>query len=260
MSAEWPVFVINMADNTARMQKCRAALDAQDIAFERFEAVNGRALEAAEIARIYDAAANRARFRHPLVAGELGCYLSHVALWRKLVASDAAGAVLLEDDFAAAPGLGLVLQALAGDQGNWDMVKLFSRRPDARMLARRPLCDGFDLAIPYQIPNTTLGYAIRRDAAARLLQRALPIARPIDEDHKRFWEHGLTIALVQPPPLSFGEEASKGDTIQANRKAATRPPAGAVLRQGLRNLGYRLRYLAALHYHRLIGTGRGHAP
>jgi len=256
--AIWPVYVINMADNTARLAACDAALSAQGIAFQRFEAVNGRDLPEGDLAKVYDPAANQHKARHPLIGGEIGCYLSHIGLWKRIVASDAPGAIILEDDFAASDDLAVVLAAVSADQGGWDMVKLFSRRPSARMIERRPLDDRHDLARPYQIPNTTLGYALRREAAQRLLQGALPIARPIDEDHKRFWEHGLSVWMVQPPPLSFGVEASGDGTIQAARKASGqgRAPLGGI-KQGWINLRYRIGYLFHLHKSRLLGPRRG---
>ena len=134
--SHWPVYVINMADNTARLARCTEALGAIGVAFSRFEAVNGRALGGDEVARLYDPKANRQKFRHPLVRGELGCYLSHIGLWRLLVEGSAPGAVILEDDFDPAPDLAKILNALETDTRPWDMVKLYSRRPEARMIGR----------------------------------------------------------------------------------------------------------------------------
>lgn len=249
----WPVYVINMADNVVRMQSCGAALTALGIGFERFEAVNGRALSDDDASAVYDTDANKRLFRLPLVRGELGCYLSHVELWRRIAAGDAKGAVVLEDDFVASADFRQVLLALIADQAAWDMVKLFARRRNKLMLKRRNLCAGRDLARPYQIPNTTLGYVIRKAAAQRLLARSIPFARPIDEDHKRFWEHGLDIRLVVPPPLGLNADLQHSDTIQAARKSLHRGPFAAQLRQGLRNFKYRLGYLAQLHLNRLRG-------
>lgn len=249
----WPVYVINMAGSTTRLETCRAQLAGQGIGFQRFEAVNGRKLRPDEIASVYDAAANRRRFRYPLIGPEFGCYLSHVGIWRDMLERRLDGAIVLEDDFAAAPGLGDVLAGLSADQGNWDMVKLFSRRAGGRVIERRPLTAEFSLIRPYQIPNTTMGYALRGAAAAQLLARSLPFARPIDEDHKRFWEHGLSVWSVAPSPLDFGAEAEAGDTIGKARREGGATGALQHLRQGLKNLAYRAGYLAQLHYHRAMG-------
>ena len=246
----WPVYVINMADNTTRMAKAAAALNAQGIAFERFDAVVGATVSAAELARVYDPAANKTRFRYPLLPGEIGCYLSHLALWEKIANGPGAGAIILEDDFAAEPGLARVLAALDPASQGWDLLKLFTRRPGKKMLDTGPLCDGFDLARPYQVPNTTLGYALTKASAGHLCRVSVPFARPIDEDHKRFWEHGLRIKLVCPSPLRLGEEATVGSTIAASRKTARNPGR---LGQGFKNISYRLAYLSRLHFYRATG-------
>lgn len=252
----WPVHVINMASNPTRMAQAAGELARAGVPFTRFEAVNGRALPPEELARVYDPQANARRARHPLIGPEIGCYLSHVALWRQIAAGDAAGGVILEDDFACAPDLAAVLDAVAGDSGDWEIVKLFSARRGQKLLELRPLVPGRQIGVPYKVPNTMLGYAIRREAAARLAAAALPVSRPIDEDHKHFWELGLRVALVVPSPLSFGALSTEAGTITAARRRLPRLPLAAALRQAWRTLRFRLNYLVGLHWHRLVRRAR----
>jgi glycosyl transferase family 25 len=254
--SDWPIYVINMAANTTRMARVTDELSRRGLAFTRFEAVNGRALSEDERARVYDPQANARRARHPMIGPELGCYLSHVALWEKIAAGDADGAVILEDDFAAQDDLPQVIAALAEDGGDWDIAKLFSLKQTQGVVARRPLIPGREIVVPYKVPTTTLGYAIRREAAARLAARALPVSRPIDEDHKHFWEIDLRVALVMPPPLSFGDDTAETGSIQSTRRRARGLTGGAALAQGWRSLRYRLRYMAGLHWHRLVRRAR----
>ena len=250
---QWPVYVINMADNSARMAKVTAAMSDASVPFQRFEAVDGRALSEIQKRLVYDAAANKTQFRKPLLPGELGCYLSHIGLWQKVQNGSSGGAIILEDDFLPDPDFASVIAALSTDKTGWDMVKLYARRADSKVVHTQNLCPGFQLVIPYQIPNTTLGYAISKQGAQRLLAQYIPFARPIDEDLKRFWEHGLDIRLVVPPPLALSEQAQSGDTIQAARRAQKHQGVWGSIRQGLKNLRYRLTYLARLHFHRRIG-------
>lgn len=248
----WPVHVINMASNTTRMARAAAELDRLNIPFSRFEAVNGRALSSDDLARVYDPDACRRRARRPLIGPEIGCYLSHVALWEEIAAGDAPGGIILEDDFSAYDDLATVLEAIARDEGDWEIAKLFSARVGQKLLDRRPLAEGREIAVPYKVPNTTLGYAIRRSAAARLAARALPVSRQIDEDHKHFWELGLRIAMVAPPPLAFGEQSTEAGSITATRQQAKSRHAGGALRHALHSLRYRACYVAKLHWHRLV--------
>ena len=252
----WPVYVINMSANTTRMAAVAAELERLDISFSRFEAVNGRALSEDELTRVYDPEANLKRARHEMIGPELGCYLSHLALWEQITAGEAEGGIILEDDFACADDFGAVLEALAQDEGRWEILKLFSARVGQKVMDNRPLVTGRDIAVPYKVPNTTLGYAIRRDAAAQLAARALPVSRPIDEDHKHFWEHGMRIALVTPCPLAFSVNSAEAGTITAARRTKTKQSSGAALAHVWRSLRFRVSYLANLHWHRFVRRRR----
>ena len=252
----WPVFVINMATNTKRMGEAAAELDKLGIPFTRFEAVNGRALSEDEVAEVYDPIANLTRARHPMIGPEIGCYLSHIALWKQIAAGDAEGGVILEDDFTASDDFAAVLAALAADQGTWDITKVFSARVGQKVLNNRSLSPGREIAVPYKVPNTTLGYVIRRETAARLVECVLPISRPIDEDHKHFWEWDLRIALVTPPPLAFSVLSTETGTITAARRTKISRSFGEKLRHARRSLSFRIRYLAQLHWHRFVLKSR----
>lgn len=253
MPTMWPVYVINLDRDEARLAAVGGMLDAARIGWRRIPAVNGRALSPGDVARVYDADANRRRAKHPLVAPEIGCYLSHIAAWRALAEDGAPGAVILEDDFSLTGDLGAVIAALSADPGEWDIAKLFSFRPDVPLARARPLTGATRIGFPYRVPSTTLGYAIRAGAARRLAELSLPFFRPIDEDHKFFWEKGLRVALVAPPPIRVGlEEAAEG-TVGDVRKRAARADGRAAPERLWRKLSYALGYQARLHLARLGG-------
>lgn len=251
----WPSFIINLKDNVTRLTNSAQQMDAQGIAWERIDAVNGWALGDAEIAQAYCAATNAKRAKHPLVRPEIGCYLSHVAAWRKIADGPAEGGFIFEDDFAAAPHLGHALEGLSAPQADWDMVKLFSFDPAPRMVTRRPLGDDLEVGIPYRVPTCLIGYGLTRRAAARLAERALPFFRPVDEDQKFFWETGLRVALVLPPPITVGDQMAEIGTIGDTRRADAKHRRNS-LRDAAHKVGYQIGYLARLHYHRMLGHGK----
>lgn len=238
----WPAYVINLADNTARLENAARQLEAQGLPWERIDAVNGWALDEAEMARVYDADRNARHGRHPLVPAEIGCYLSHIAAWDRIAKGDAPGGFIFEDDFAADETLAPLLHLLAEDDaGDWDMVKLFTFDAEPRIVAERTLGD-FRLVTPYRVPTCLIGYALTRDAAARLVARAVPFFRPVDEDQKFFWETGLRVALVLPAPIAVGDQQTVTGTIGKARRAAGK---GGV-KQALRGLRYQWNYRRAL--------------
>ncbi len=237
----WPILIINMADNAARMAVAAGQMQALGLEYERVEAVDGRILQGEALTAVYDARANRKFAKHPLVGPEIGCYLSHIKCWKRIAAGDAGGAVILEDDFHAESSLPGVISALSEDAG-WDIAKLFAFDPDAPMDDVRLLTGDHSIGLPHRVPSTTLGYAITRDAAARLAQSSLPFYRPIDEDHKFYWEHDLTVALVRPVPLIVGDQTAESGTIGDVRKANLQQDGRSALMRGLANLRYRLSY------------------
>jgi glycosyl transferase family 25 len=249
--AVWSSYVINLADNAVRMDNARRQLEVQGLPFARIDAVNGWRLSGDEIAKVYDARANRARARHDLVPAEIGCYLSHIAAWRKIAEGEAAGGFIFEDDFEADDSLAGVLQALSDDAGSdWDMVKLFTFDPGAAVVDARDLAPGLRLVVPFRVPTCLIGYGLTRAAAQRLVDRAVPFFRPVDEDQKYFWETGLRVALTLPAPIKVGDQQAVTGTIGSARRAA----AEGGLARLWRGLRTQVSYQAALRWHRFRGV------
>ena len=252
----WPTYVINLAADTERMERSAAQFASLGIAFVRIDAVDGRALPQSEIGRVYDTKANRRLGKDPLVASEIGCYLSHIEAWRRIAEGRTEGGFVFEDDFKASRDLDAVMKLLSADRDAWDMAKLFSLRAAPKCVVRRPLGPDHTIAIPYRVPTCLTGYALRRAAARRLLDRAIPFFRPVDEDQKFFWETGLRVALALPPPVTVGNQRTATGTVGADRRNARPASVAGRLARICRGLRYRLRYTALLHYHRARGRGR----
>jgi glycosyl transferase family 25 len=254
----WPAYVINLAANTRRLEESARQLDGQGIAWRRVEGVNGWALAPQEIARVYDAKRNRKSAKHPLVPPEVGCYLSHIAAWQAIAAGDSPGGFIFEDDFAADDSLGMVLDLLAADakDGRWDMVKLFAFKPEPRLINPRPLGARHTIGVAYRVPTCLIAYGITRAAAARLAARAIPFFRPVDEDQKFFWETGLRVALVTPPPVVVGDQQAATGTVGDVRRKAARMAPRPALQRAWAALTYQLNYAVRLHYSRWRGIGQ----
>lgn len=247
----WPSYVINLKANTARMQNSATQFEAAGLPWHAIEAVNGWELPEAEIARVYDIDANRRRAKYPLVRPEIGCYLSHIAAWRRIADGEADGGFIFEDDFRADQTLGPILRLLTEDPRDWDMVKLFTFDTDPKCLARRPLGEGFEIVVPYRVPTCLIGYGLAKEAAGRLADRAIPFCRPVDEDQKWVWETGLRVSVVLPAPISVGDQQAVTGTIGSERREAARNSRGRA-RHAIHSLVYQLRYNVLLFWHRRV--------
>ena len=92
------VFVINLDKNTDRLALMNQGLHCNGVIYERFPAIYGKDLPVAE----KDAAVNRFAWwctqGYPIRDGQIGCALSHSAIYRKMVEEDIPVACVLEDD------------------------------------------------------------------------------------------------------------------------------------------------------------------
>lgn len=87
------VFIINLKESSERRLKMQAQLDKTELKYEFINAVNGKDLSNTELKEIvYD---------YPncmLSKGEIGCALSHLAIYKKMVNENIEQAFVLEDD------------------------------------------------------------------------------------------------------------------------------------------------------------------
>ena len=246
----WPVYLINLSENPDRLENCDRQFVKAGIPYDRIEAVNGWKLSSEEISKVYDESANRNRARHPLVKPQIGLHLSHIKVWDRIGSEDAPGGFIFEDDFLANSSLPHVLNLLSSDEGDWDMVKLFSPKPASFAISRRPLSARHDIVVPYRVPITNLAYGLTKDAATRLVATAIPFFRPCDEHHKFYWERNLRISLVCPPPVGIGDEHAQTGTVSASRRSSNQYRGWEWIRQIGRNFSYQLHYQTLLHYNR----------
>ncbi|MBB3952526.1 glycosyltransferase family 25 protein [Aureimonas jatrophae] len=127
-----PIRVINLDRATARLDFMARQLGGLGLAFER-----RRAVETADIAPDLERRINH-RWERPLSGPELGCLLSHVAIWRE-VAAGTGPVLVLEDDAVLSCRLPEALAALSRLDAEMVNIETFGRR---RFVARRSVAVG----------------------------------------------------------------------------------------------------------------------
>lgn len=190
-------YVINLPRSVARRERTERQLQAMDLPFTLFTAVDGRA-ERARLAPDLDEAAFRRNVGRGVLPGEMGVYHSHLAVWRAFLAGPAEVALVMEDDVIFHPEFRAALDAALSVRGSWDFLKL------NRIRAKQPIPQGRvgDWVLnAYLGPATGLGaYLITRDLASRLLPAMLPITRPIDHELDRIHIHDFRHFGMEPFP------------------------------------------------------------
>jgi glycosyl transferase, family 25 len=200
--------VINLQDAASRWFTVCRALENAGIHASRQEAVYGRELKPETRAALCSATLNREQYHRALSPGEIGCYASHLAVWRELLRSGEPSVAVFEDDIEVAGPLAQVLEAIEHLPQPIDIVKLIGRRYE-KVADRAPLCHGCDLITYRRVPSLTGGYVITRRGADKLLRRHPPFGRPVDVDLRHWWECDLVVLGVQPYPIREAESARR---------------------------------------------------
>lgn len=236
----WPIFIISLADEIPRRAVCTTTMKKWGLSFTFSDAVDGARLSVADTAEFYDPDKNIKLFKRPLSAPEIACYMSHYALWKRIAQSEYPCAVILEDDFDGDDTLPTLLRELALLDLSNRLVKLHSEK-HVSGTALADLAGGYQLIDPGSVPGYALGYVISREAAANLVEKALPFGRPVDMDLKHWWEFDISILVVQPPVLHIRRGHAKS-AIESSRQS-TKPVGaiGAIFRL-VRNLRYQFSY------------------
>lgn len=113
-----PAFVINLDRDASKMANVTARLGREGLQFERIAAVDGSSLQDDEIRRRCTATCGE---YCPKAA--IGCFLSHIEAWKKVVERGLDKALILEDDVGFRPGgLQVINQALAELPDEWHVL------------------------------------------------------------------------------------------------------------------------------------------
>lgn len=119
---EFDTYVINLRRASSRLRLFRkrwAACDLADTNLIRYPAVDGKRINVAEHLSIRALeeilASERMGYRtkhYQLTRGAIGCYLSHISLWKHILKTDKDAAFVFEDDAIMVKNIGSVLSSL----------------------------------------------------------------------------------------------------------------------------------------------------
>jgi len=198
-----PVFVINLEKSADRRTAMAARLDPLHIDYTFFKAVNGHALDIDNLPA-YDKTRRRLYFGRDLTKGEIGCLLSHRAVYQHMVDNNIERAIVFEDDVFVEPTFPQLIREILQSPVKWDMIRFLAyekvqkRGRDIFALSTKPHA----LA---RIPTTSggaYGYMLTQKAAKEFLRHMQKNALPVDILHGYVWRTGLETFILRPSPVS----------------------------------------------------------
>lgn len=229
------IYCINLDRSTARLMHMQQVFAKLELSFSRFAAVDGSKI--AHTAETSD-----------LTPGELGCMMSHLAIWREIAVDEAPIAAIFEDDIHVSKSLSAFLAALDGADlpGGADLLRLETMGVQVQ-LQREPVAI-FGAVALHDMQSShfgTAGYLISRACAARLVtifnENTLTADRIFHEDQMR--QFGLRVLQAVPGlvvqdmfsegALQFGSEI---DEMSVTRKAIKLSLPAKVMREARRGV------------------------
>lgn len=208
-------YLINLDRNVDRLESASRQLKAIDIEFERISAVDGHALTDDERKRLMARFHARMARHNPLTRGELGCALSHAAIWRKMIEGRIPVALVLEDDVQFSDkfkrALARVTEAMDVDR---PQVYLFF---DGRLNR----FTGLEEEVPESIEHLkgmrlrrvwcSEAYVVTLPAARNMLRANYPVVTPIDWWGRWAWRGLIEVYRVHPLTARQKQETYPSD-------------------------------------------------
>lgn len=174
------IFVINLPEDLVRRAVIEKQLNELGLTYELFPAIRGKLLSPAEKAQHYDETWYIRHVGRPALPGELGCALSHIAIYRLILERNIPHALILEDDAWLNPNLPQLLQAIEQKyqpgQKNIFLLTWFSAISQKKF---ETLWSSYHLA-DIKSASCTHGYVVSNAAADTLIKTLYPVQHVAD--------------------------------------------------------------------------------
>lgn len=216
---KYKIYLINLDEREDKLANVKSQLDALGLDFDRVSAIRGSQLSEGEINAVYSADKNASSYLKKMSVGEIGCYMSHRAVWQSIVSERLDFAVLIEDDAKILDGFEAVFGML-GQLSNWDYVKLHGGRGGRKICETVSINEQYDLVHYDNAPVSTLAQGISLRGAKKLLDSSEPFYRPVDVDIQLYWEKDIDVLGIEPRVVDKADFDSDIDAQSKGRGRA----------------------------------------
>jgi glycosyl transferase family 25 len=189
------ILVISLERALNRRESVETQLNQTGLEWSYIDAVDGR--NPMDLSN-YDRARRLSVSGREMVAGQIGCFLSHRLAWRKVIQTNRT-TLILEDDFSLRCDLGSILQIAADNAPAFDILRLHGVFP-TRFKAIGLLGDR-RLVKHFKDPRGTTAYILHPYTAERLLSRSSRFYLHVDDFFANTWLHRLSIRSLMPYPI-----------------------------------------------------------
>lgn len=223
---DYKAFVISLPEAAQRREFMKAQLEKLGIAFDFFDAVDGRGFDVPNYPA-YAKFRRRAFFGKDLTGGEIGCLLSHREIYERMVEQGIKRAVVFEDDAILHEDLPRVIEALLRHTDKFDLVRFLGSEKVARLEQKivMPITGEYTLNRLCSTPGGAHAYLITLDGAKKLLAQMRCNYLPVDTLMGHVWVTGVRGFIVQPGVAvhDLAQESFIGDARFDKRGDSVKP-------------------------------------
>lgn len=168
------IFVINLDKDNHRFEKCKYQFQQFNITnYERFKGIHGKELSKTEISNLTTSIG-----KYIVSKNMVGCGISHIKLWEKIVNENIEKALILEDDFIFKDDfLNKFNKIIENTPIDYDMIFLTSNFIHNKTLK---LYDINEYFYKQSLISQTLGYIITLNGAKKILKDINKVTYHID--------------------------------------------------------------------------------
>lgn len=202
---EIPVFVISLKRSADRRTHTSDRLNKLGIQFQIIDAFDGAELSDDEVK-------NNSRYgifrtglysRH-LMKAEIGCYFSHLKIYKKMEDENIPVACILEDDNDYSDDFRELLNSENISMPDWEILYLGhhsgTTENEAQSINKKKLSlFHYSVGEPIEIPHGSYAYMIKNEAAAKLLSNVFPVKVPFDLYLGNSASTRIKTSLLSPP-------------------------------------------------------------
>ena len=182
MAFDIPIFIINLKQDVDKKEHMKSLCSKYKLNCNFIEAVYGKDLDDQAIANVYDENEALRVFKRSLTKGEIGCALSHLSIYQKIVDQNIEKAIIFEDDIEIYDGFFDVIESIEKFPNDWELVLLGYHQKIIRkyFCCQLSLKDKYRLVRLSDIHTGAHAYLINFRGAKRLLSEAIILNQPID--------------------------------------------------------------------------------
>jgi glycosyl transferase family 25 len=178
-----PIWVVSLKRSNERREFISQHLNKLGLPAQFVDAVDGHDLSQEQLASLYDEQKAVELLQRKLIPEEIGCSLSHLKLYQKMIDEKVDEAVILEDDALIAPVFTQVVSQRTLFAPDWELILLCHWNNKEKYISyrqRKTIHNQYKLVKFFDPPFGTVAYLLRRSAAQKLLSHAFPVRMPAD--------------------------------------------------------------------------------